>query len=194
VNPKNLKSEAERWIEFYDHYGRMTELRFSPNDWTINEAPLEFLLNGFAKDPSRLGLLRLAGFWCAAGRKPQVAMAPIPLEQFEDQRFRLAAMLVTISRPDLTYDEAHQIANYIPVIAVDGEPDSVQILLTAVERHATEIPALENLIAKLANVIPTDQWSLRARVEVLRNAFLQARPSGFDDQMLSSIGLPLIEP
>lgn len=194
VNTASFKDGTERWILFYDRYGRMPELCFSPNKWRLDKAPLDFLLRAFRKDPSRLGLLRLAGFWCAAGRRPEAEIAEtISLEQFEDPRFRLAAMLVTLARPELTFNEGHHIARYIrTVVAENGEPNSINILVSAIEQHATETPALETLVAELANVIPVDQWNLRARVEVLRNNFLQARPSGFDSQMLSSRGLPII--
>jgi hypothetical protein len=195
ANSADLKRRDESWIAFYDYYGRMKELRFFPHNPWPGELPLDFLLNAFVKDPSRVGLLRLVGFWCAAGRNSSIDIPTDQVEQIKEPRFRLAAMLVKLSRLGLTVDEAQQIADFIPTIAVrESEPDYLDILLTAIERHAAEIPSLENLVGKIADIVPIDQWPLRARAEALRNTFLQARSSGFNTQLMTSLSLPMIEP
>jgi hypothetical protein len=187
--------KGSAWIAFYDHYGLMTGLKCSFSTWRIKETPVNAILQAFIDDSSRLGLLRLAGFWCAAGRQAQTRVQIfMPLDSFKEPRFRLAAMLVCMSQRDLTPEEAAELARHIQKIATeDGEPQSLGILLSAIEHHAKEIPSLEVVLIELIKIIPSDEWKLRARAEVLRNTLLQARPSGFNDQSLAALGLPLIE-
>lgn len=187
----DLKDNAERWAHFYDCFGRMKELEFSLN---ASDAHLEFLLTEFVRDPSRLGLLRLAGFLCAAGGKPEFVTLNIQPQHFKDPRFRLAALLVLISRSDFGFSQADEIVKHLPLVVVEnGEPKALDILLASIERHGSAIPAWELVIAKLIDLIPVERSDLLARAEVLRDNILQARPSGFDPELLTKLQLPFIE-
>jgi hypothetical protein len=42
-------------------------------------------------------------------------------------------------------------------------------------------------------MIPINQWELRARAEILRDNFLEARPSGFTSELLNKLELPFME-
>lgn len=195
VEVSELEGDQKDWLNFFDHYGRLRTLSCSQFFWgDRSRYPLEFVLKGFSEDISQLGLLRLAGFWCANGQKPTVnVLSVISLDQIADVRIRLAAILVRIAFSPLTSLEIAQLAPYISTVLVDqGEPDAATTLLSTIERHAKETPAIELLIAEVENAIPRDQWQLRARAESLRFAFLEAHSSGFDQQALLSHGLPSV--
>ncbi|MEE7625679.1 hypothetical protein V3O24_05850 [Methylobacter sp. Wu8] len=195
VNFDNVKGNIKPWIDFYDHFGQLDTLHFIDTTWELKKAPLEFILRAFTDNPAQLGLLRLAGFWCASGRKTDINIKnPILLEQFKKPKYLLAAMLVRMSRKDLLVAEAEQIASKLPVVVSEkSEPNALHILLSALEHHAKEISALEIVLKKLIEIIPEDEWQLRARADVIRHTLLQARPSGFDNKNLTVLRLPLVE-
>lgn len=190
LNP-DLLSE---FIAFYDCFGKLPKLCFTKQNWKIESVPLEQILNAFDEDSKKLGLLRLAGFWCAAGRKAAINPAVlIPLEKFQEPKYRLAAMLVRMSQQDLSFCEAEQmVGQLVFVTGENGEPQAFEILVSALEHHAKETIALEILLKKLLEIIPEDKWQLRARAETLRQTLLEAKPSGFDEAKLKMMNLPLI--
>jgi hypothetical protein len=193
LDPKQI-TDSEAWVSLYDYFGRLKELRCSASSWRAEELPVEFVWQAFIADPSRLGLLRLLGFWCVAGRRVENRVqALMSLESFSDLRFRLAAMLVRMTQQGLTSDDAAQMAAHIPAVtAGDGEPQALSILVSAINRHAKEIPELEIILTELIKHIPSAEWQIRARAEALRNTFLEARPSGFNNQRLGELKLPLL--
>lgn len=195
LNFESIQSDRESWFNFYDHLGQLKVLQFIDNKWKLNEVPLETVLQAFINNPARLGLLRLAGFWCASGRQANTNIKTLmPLENFKEPKYLLAAMLVRISQKDLLTAEAEQIANHLSeAVSEKSEPNSLHILLSAIEHHAKETSALEIVLRKLIELIPEDEWQLRARADVIRHTLLQARPSGFDNKKLIVLRLPLVE-
>jgi hypothetical protein len=187
-----LRTDEQAWALFYDHFGRMDELKFS--HYASDDDHLEFVVEQFLKDPSKVGLLRLAGFLCAAGAAFDVRPVVIQVDQFEDPRYRLAAVLFLLSVSRLTIPQAKEVSEFLPdIVAKKPEPEALEILMTALEGHAAQNPALEVMLSQLAKLIPTDQWQLRARAESLRDSFLQAHPTGLNPQLLRSLELPVIE-
>jgi len=195
VNLTEMQSGLEPWINFYDHFGQLETLHFINQKWRLDEIPLEIILQAFANNPARLGLLRLAGFWCASGRQANTDINALkPLENFREPKYLLATMLVRMSQKDLLAAEAEQIANLLSeAVSEKSEPNSLHILLSAIEHHAKEISALEIVLRKLIELIPEDEWQLRARADVIRHTLLQARPSGFDNKKLTALQLPSVE-
>ncbi|MGZ4978783.1 MAG: NACHT domain-containing protein [Methylobacter sp.] len=195
VNLADMHSDFEQWINFYDHFGQLETLRFVDQQWRLDEAPLEAILQAFANNTARLGLLRLAGFWCASGRQANTEISTLKLlKSSKEPKYLLATMLVYMSRKDLSVMEASQIASHLSVaVSEKSEPNALHILLSAIEHHAKEISALEIVLKKLIELIPEDEWQLRARADVIRHTLLQARPSGFDNKKLTVLRLPLVE-
>lgn len=195
VDLADMQSDLEPWINFYDHLGVSETLCFVNQKWKLDEVPLEIILQAFTKNPAQLGLLRLAGFWCASGRQVNTDIKILmPLENYKEPKYLLAAMLVRISQKDLSTAEAEHIANHLPVAVCEmSEPNSLHILLSAIEHHAKEISTLEIVLKKFIEIIPEDEWQLRARADVIRHTLLQARPSGFDNTKLTTLRLPLVE-
>jgi hypothetical protein len=181
------------FIEFYDCLGQLPKLYFSNQDWEIKSVPLGQILKAFAEDSKKLGLLRLAGFWCAAGRQASISQTVLaPLDKFQEPKYRLAAMLVRMSQRDFLANEAEQMSEQLAFVTGDNcEPQVFVILVSALEHHAKETMALEIVLRKLLEIIPEDKWQLRARAETLRLTLLQAKPSGFDDSKLKKLNLPL---
>jgi len=190
LNPELLSE----FIEFYDCFGQFPKSFFTQQNWKIESVPLEQILNAFAEDSKKLGLLRLAGFWCAAGRQAAINPAVLfPLEKFQEPKYRLAAMLVRMSQQDLLFSEAEQMVGQLAfVTGENGEPQAFEILVSALEHHAKETIALEIVLKKLLEIIPEDKWQLRARAETLRQTLFEAKPSGFDEAKLKKMNLPLI--
>ncbi|MGZ8152766.1 MAG: NACHT domain-containing protein [Methylovulum sp.] len=186
--------DQNSWIDFYDYFGQLSTLHFVNQDWMLDSGPLRHILNSFTENPSQLGLLRLAGFWCAAGR--QVDTNPntlLPFEKFKEPKYRLSAMLVRMSQKNLSSLETNQIADQLPfVVGEESEPQALDILVSAIEHHAKEVFVLDTVLKKLIEIIPANEWQLRARAENLRQPLLQAKPSGFNDAKLIKLNLPLI--
>lgn len=182
------------FIEFYDCFGQLPKLFFLQQDWEIENVPLEQILNAFAEDSKKLGLLRLAGFWCAAGRHAAIKPAVLfPLEKFQEAKYQLAAMLVRMSQRDLLVSEAGQMVGQLAfVTGENGEPQAFEILVSALENHAKETIGLEIILKRLLEIMPDDKWQLRARADTLRQTLLEAKPSGFDEAKLKKMNLPLI--
>ncbi|WP_054761900.1 hypothetical protein [Methylomonas koyamae] len=179
IKLEKLNSELlSEFIEFYDCFGKLPTLCFTNQNWKIESVPLEQILNAFAEDSKKLGLLRLAGFWCAAGRQAAINPAVLfPLEKFQEPKYRLAAMLVRMSQQDLLFSEAEQmVGQFAFVTGENGEPQAFEILVSALEHHAKETIALEIVLKKLLEIIPEDKWQLRARAETLSKLFWKQNP------------------
>ena len=195
INLNELNAtELIEFIEFYDCFGQLPTLFFTNQDWEINSVPLQQILKAFAEDSKKLGLLRLAGFWCAAGRQAEISPAVLfPLEKFQEPKYRLAAMLVRMSQRELLANEAEQMSEQLAFVTGDDcEPQVFEILVSVLEHHAKEVIALEVILKKLLEIIPEDKWQLRARAETLKQTLLQAKPSGFDESKLKKLNLPLV--
>jgi hypothetical protein len=195
VDLADMQSDLEPWINFYDHLEESETLCFVNQKWKLDEVPLKIILQAFINNPARLGLLRLAGFWCASGRQANTNIQTLmPLEKFKEPKYLLAAMLVRMTQKDLITAEAEQIASHLSVaVSEKSEPNSLHILLSAIEHHAKEISTLEIVLKKLIELIPEDEWQLRARADVIRHTLLQAKPSDFDNNKLTTLRLPLVE-
>ncbi len=148
----------------------------------------------FAENSKKLGLLRLSGFWCAAGRQANIDPTVLyPLVKFQEPKYRLAAILVRMSQRGLLLSEAEQMVEQLEFVTGENcEPQAFDILVCALENHARESVALEIVLRKLLEIIPEDKWQLRARAETLRQTLLQAKPSGFNESKLNNLNLPLI--
>jgi len=187
-------TDANAWIDFYDSFGRMDNLKYSHFSWKADEYPIDFVLQGFIEDTSRIGLLRLLGIWCASGsRITNKVKTLLSLESITDLRSRLAAMLICMTQEAFSSSDANQIvANISAVIGTDGEPQALSILLSTIEHHSKETPELEIILIELINHIPVEEWKLRASADALRYRLLAARSSGFDMQKLKELKLPML--
>ena len=117
----------------------------------------------------------------------------MPIEQFNDAKYQLAAILVRMSQKNLSLDDANLIASQLhSIISQESEMEYLHVLIVAIEHHAKEIPVLKIILKKIIEIIPLDKWQLRARAEEIRYTLLKARPSGFENKNLVELGLPLI--
>jgi hypothetical protein len=195
LETENVNGRREAWIECFDTLGRMKELRCAGGPgWRVHEKPMNWLLDVFNNDTSKIGLLRLAGFLCAVRNIiPPKSQSLSYIDGFHDTKYRLSAMIIRMSQSDLTRDEAFVLACKLPEIVDNkGEPQCLDILMSAIERHMHDILPLELFAAKLIDLIPQEDWQLSGRAFAASNAFLQRRISELNDQTLGRLRLPLM--
>jgi|GEM_PF-5564137 len=182
------------WIAFYDHFGRLNQLQHAKSFWNLAGLPFYFVLHQFSANTSRLGLLRLLGFWCASGYKVESKIQSLrSLEAFRDVRFRLAAILVLMTQHGLSSNEIQQMVKHVSAVTTgNNEPQALDLFISTLEFNINEKPELEPLLTELIKNIPPKDWQIRARAENLRIKLLEARSSEFDKQKLLELRLPAL--
>jgi hypothetical protein len=197
VSPDTVSGNETDWIDFLDEVGCSETVVYARTNWRLGEAPVDWTFQKFMSNPAKRGLLRLVGFWCASGRCVSEAVKkPTALGPFADPRFDLAGLLVRLAWRDLDDNEALRLGDELQRVTGNGcDRKWTNILMNAVERHGTDLPALETFLAKLMDILPSDDWEVRGRGERMRSMFLQEKASGLDVALLKGLGLPfLIEP
>ncbi|OQW40461.1 MAG: hypothetical protein A4S08_04530 [Proteobacteria bacterium SG_bin4] len=182
------------WVAFYDHFGRLNQLQLAKSFWNLSGLPFNFVLHQFSANTSRLGLLRLLGFWCASGYKVESKIQRLtPLEALRDVRFRLAAILVLMTQHDLSSNEIQQMVNHVSAVTTgNNEPQALHLIISTLEYNINEKPELEPILTELIKNIPPKDWQIRARAENLRIQLLETYSSGFDKQKLLELRLPAL--
>jgi hypothetical protein len=183
---------TEDWLSFYNAYGLLENLSFHSSTWRLENAAVEPLLSAFREAPARRGLLRLAGFWCAAGRETVTGELP-GLHTLSDPKDVLALLVVRMGDTTLTPKDAQALTRFVRVIAAATEiKDRWSILLNTIDKHGRTIPALEILLDEIADLVPQDDQQLLGRAQSLRNSLLQSRPSILSSSTLENLGLAVL--
>jgi hypothetical protein len=179
------------WYEFFDKFGRSKNMRYMY--WREGDLNINFYVEGYNKDPSRIGLVRLLALSSAAG----LEMAwKIPLTtSCADNNYTLFAILIRLADPSLTFDEAAMIAKLIPkALQSSEEPNALDFLVNALEYHAQPDSKLLEAVRAVLACVPATNWDMKSRIESLRKNILQSKPSGFNEKMVSELGLPSLDP
>jgi hypothetical protein len=195
LSREEARGNEAAWVDFFDKVGRLSGLSYVRTNWRLEEVPVDWLFEEFLADRSRVGLLRLVGFWCASGRHvANVASDISSLHESGESSTLLAALLVQLSRCETNRHDASLIYSRLLTAIGEGSSRSFNnIILAAIERHAQEIPSLAVILPTIINAIPVNDWDLRGRGEWLRNVFLQATFSGLEERLLRHLKLPLME-
>jgi len=179
-----------KWYDFFDFVGRLPNYNFSIPHLPVHILNFDFYALGFNQNPSRLGLLRSMGFYCAAGAKAQWKVDHLINADIE-KRFRLAAALIRLSDTNLTKVEAKEIADSLPSIAGrDSEPNAVELIILCLEKNIAYTPSLEFVLDAVINIVKENDRFMLVRAYILKQMIMHAARSGFDEHRLSLLGLP----
>jgi hypothetical protein len=192
VCKEDVTGREDDWIALLNGLGASDGLRFRRTSWRLREAPLDWIIDEFCKDQTRTGLLRLAGMWCAAGRSiTRKQGQDIEPTRFTDRKDQLAAILIRLSCQGLDVPEARDLAALLPeLLGASSDVDSHNMIVSAIQNHAQELPALESILPEVVQTLPRGSWGLMGRLESLRSILLQSHPSGLDRSTLLELGLP----
>jgi hypothetical protein len=193
IDRETLLKDQDGWSEFLDAAGRMQNFRCAgANTWNRRTAAVDLILKMFLENTSKVGILRILGFWFAVEKKIPTDLKGIPsIDQFDDPKYKLAAMLVKLSQRDISNSEVRLIAAQLPlVIGTGGEPQARDILVTALERHSENTTVQELLLPALTDLLTEEEWQLRGRVHGQRIVFVHGQTSGLDAQLLDQLKLP----
>lgn len=191
IGNEDFSTNPVAWINLFDEIGAMSNLRCSGGRWEDGES-MSWLFQEFTKDRTKTGLLRLAGFWYAVHGDAYPELQNVQsIDQLQDPKLKLSIMLLCMSHSELTDDAARSLASRLPSVIGDHcEPQCLDLLLTSIERHGKKVFALDVILQKLINLIPTNEWNLLGRAYSSRNGFVQMRSSGLNQQKLEELGLP----
>jgi hypothetical protein len=196
LNPTFFQKHIDRWIPFFDAVGRSPKLTFSDFMWDPDELPVESLLDAFAADRNRVGLLRLAAFWSAAGVTISNSMVPsMRIDAIEPREFRWSVLLLQTCHIALDSERARTVAAQLGDIIRSAENKSaiLESFASAIENHAKVIPATREVLEEVYSHVPETDWELRGRMEAVRLTLLQGLPSSFDPPSLERMGLPYLD-
>ncbi|NQZ12634.1 MAG: hypothetical protein HRT35_36240 [Algicola sp.] len=193
IDQEDPLDNSNDWLKLYDAIGLSDDLKFSP--WLDLFPPIDFLLKAYLRDTSRTGLLRLAGFWCAAGASPTINLSTLqPIENYESAQERLAVMILKMSQQDSTDDQTQEIIGHLDGITANtAVPDAKPALLSMIKENSTKIPALTAILHALMTTFTSDEWEMRAESMDSYSAMIQAASSGFDNSLAAKLDLPAVE-
>jgi len=208
-------SEVDEWLGFLEFVGnsdrldpsfRLPPLRQDILKWSeVMQAAFikscSHACGGWAPaigmDSRRLGLLRMLGRFASAGLV--VEMIPeqvLASTSFADGRFRLAAILVRLSRPRLTPAHASKLADDIAaLLSPPAEAGADNLVFRTVEAHMPNNPAITDFLLRLHETMPLETELGVARCEQLLRRAVARRPSDLQGHArLISLELPVVKP
>jgi len=210
--PKALAS----WLEFFEWLGRSDVLATHYNARGSGGKPLDDAwcesfqeayvkggtqrpaFRGFsrAEIPVKLGLLRMLGRLASAG----YAIGSVPVEMLRltastEPRFRLAALLVRIAGPNMTADDAQQIANEtVGLLAPPAEVGADHLVFQTVEAHFARSPAISEFLLHLRERMPAKTALGVANCERLLRQVVRRQASGLQSrEELRRLQLPVVD-
>lgn len=182
----------EKWIDFYDRFGQMPNLVWSSSDWNVKLLPLASLFQGYAENISRVGLLRLLGFWCSVGAENTLNNTPVD-DQLSNSNYRFASVLCRLAKKNLDMKEVQAISKEFDADMVQAESKRApQILFNLIESRAKTEPALECVLDKVIPHIPDVEWQIHGRAVGAKYVFLQGGGVVFSKELCNTLGLPYL--
>lgn len=173
------------WLDFYGALGSTLRLEWSACPWKAHAFPANQLLAAFCADPTRMGLLMVAVHWAATGE--QLDPSPIHASSILRNDHPWAHAILQICRGDLTLDEAAALADQFrrDVAQLTAAPALLDMLLRTLDVRADRSWILQPVLSAVIDAIPSTAWELLAHAEGVKCAFLESRPSAFNNSTLS---------
>jgi hypothetical protein len=179
------------WYDFFDKLGLDADLRFSSYIWKKSEINIDFYVNGYKADQSRIGLLRLLGFVCAAGVKVnEAASIPLNREHLSPQLL-FSTLLIRLAYTNLTDAVVDSIIEDLPRAFSDNDDVKMHdVFLTALGYHSRDSAQTRRLLDAFETFVPLERLELKARIDRLRKRTVEVRPSGLGEKLLADLSLP----
>jgi len=183
------------WLEFFDWLGRSNIL--SPNHRPSElDAPWsDIWQREFIRNPIGLGLLRLLGRIASVGGA--ITMIPAGLidpQLFSEPRFRLAAILVRLTQPDLTDGDADDLAEVAAaLLAPMAESGADELLFRTAQENMDHVPAIGAFLLRLHELMPPSVDLGVAKCEHLLRLVHRRRASDLHEAgQLTKLQLPTV--
>ena len=171
------------WLEFFDWLGRSDALsshyRREEDDTWPNTFQEAFIKGISQHEQPQVGLLRLLGRLASVGYAfTMIPSEMLNLDSFSEPRFKLAALLVRLTQPNLTPDEAKWLADKATELLHPlGEPGAGDLIFGTVEAHLDSVPTIEHFLLRLRERMPRDVELGVAKCERLLRKVLRKRAS-----------------
>jgi hypothetical protein len=188
-------TNQQEWLDLFDTLGSRKDLTFISFLYGPNIITSNFLLEAYFIDITKVGLLRLAAFWCAADMTPTTGLSSLrKVEAYSTAQEKLAVIILKMSQNDLSITAVQEIANHIPVLtADDSEPNTKVALLSMIRNNPAQNPELIIVLAALIKTFSNDEWAQHSDALGIYSSMLQATKSHFDTQTLAKLSLPSVD-
>jgi len=204
------------WLDFFDFLGCSDSLS---HDYHITEDTREYdnawcstfqnafiiglsqngllRLSNHNSERSRLGLLRLLGRLASIGYSiDKIPAEMLNVDYFFEPRFKLAAILVRLSQPTFTEEDAVRLADEsVALLYPPAEPGADHLIFRTVRAHLGRIPVIERFLLRLHEKMPPEVELGVAKCERLMRQVLQRRASDLQQvDQLRNLKLPEVHP
>lgn len=186
-------NDSVEWIDFFDCLGNSLEIEFSPYYWHTKEVFMPYLENAYEKDNRRSGILRLIAM-CSANGIPTKLKLPISeADSGIDIHYCLSSILLNLADATINTTQIHTILKILPFVLANGENKSgLEAVMSSLESYVHKTPQLHLVVTEISKFVKNTDWTMQRRLARVRQRLVQNRPSGFDENCLRNLRLPLI--